>query len=136
MDDSVPFFDRPDESLPRAIGSPPIFTYDGLFSHMVIPPTLMSAEKQRIAKRLGGFNWRASVAYQELRQRFGTPLRQQDLLTIAGAIPPSCALCLDRDAKRRKEVLLKWFDDNWMALEPCLHYMVLVRGDVAGKPGQ
>jgi hypothetical protein len=96
----------------------------------------MSAEKQRIAKRLGGFNWSGSVAYRELCERFGTSLRQQDLLTIARALHPWCGLRLDRDAKRRKEVLLKLFDDNWPALEPCLGYIVLGRADMAGKPRQ
>jgi hypothetical protein len=32
---------------------------------------------------------------------------------------------LDRDAKRRKSVLLKWFEENWNAIYPFLDYVVL-----------
>jgi hypothetical protein len=136
FDESFPFFDRPDESFPPAIGSPPISTCDGLFSHVVVPPTLMSAEKQRIAKRLGKFDSRTILAYQKLGQRFGTPLRQEDLLTIAGALQPWCPVRLDRDAKRRKTVMLQWFAENWPLLEPCLGYIDLGRADMAGNPRQ
>jgi hypothetical protein len=32
---------------------------------------------------------------------------------------------LDRDARRRKPVILKWFDENWFAIQPLLLHVVL-----------
>jgi hypothetical protein len=32
---------------------------------------------------------------------------------------------LDHDAKRRKTVLIKWFEENWTAIAPFLDYIVL-----------
>jgi hypothetical protein len=130
MDESLSFFDSPDESFLHAIGSPSFFTWDGLLSDLFVPPTLPSAEKQRIAKRLEGFDSQESLAYRELCRRFGTRLRREDLLTIARALTPPGVLRVDRDATRRKEVLLKWFDENWPVLEPRLGCMVLWPADI------
>jgi hypothetical protein len=34
-------------------------------------------------------------------------------------------LRVDRDARRRKIVMLKWFEENWLKVEPLLAHIVL-----------
>jgi hypothetical protein len=82
-------------------------------------------EKQRIANRLQGFNPKDNQIWNALAQKFGTNLKQPELLSIAAVLSKSANVRLDRDAKRRKSVLLKWFEENWNSICPFLDYVVL-----------
>lgn len=82
-------------------------------------------EKKRISARMSNFQPKECKAWKEITQKFGTNIKQQELLSIANVLSTSAKLKLDRDAKRRKTVLIKWFDENWDAIKPYLPYVVL-----------
>ena len=84
-----------------------------------------SSERSRIARRLQGFDQRDNVAWLELSRRFGSNLKQGELQSIAQALAEGAGIKLDRDAKRRKIVLLKWFEENWLTIKPFLEFVVL-----------
>jgi hypothetical protein len=81
-------------------------------------------ERARIATRLNGFNPKDNAAWTALGHRFGTRITKQALLKIAGILAVKANVPLDRDAKPRKTVLLKWFLENWASLSPFLDYLV------------
>ena len=82
-------------------------------------------EKKRISERLNGFNPRDNNAWKEISRRFGSNIKHPELLSIANVLASSANVRLDRDAKRRKTVLIKWFQENWAAISPFLDYVVL-----------
>jgi hypothetical protein len=82
-------------------------------------------EKERIADRLNGFNVKDNSVWRAITKRFGANLKQQELLSIAKVLASHANVKLDRDAKRRKSVLVKWFDEHWEELTPFLDYVVL-----------
>lgn len=86
----------------------------------------IKVERDKVEARLKDFNYKESRAWKEITDRFGSKLSQSELLAIAVIISYCDRLKLDREAKRRKEVLIKWFDEN---IDRCLLYfesMVLV----------
>ena len=83
-------------------------------------------EQQRVKKRLKDFEYRDSRAWTFLCQRFGPRVGQTELQSIAELISGTQQIKLDRDAKRRKVVLVKWFEENWDVIERLLTYIVLV----------
>jgi hypothetical protein len=82
-------------------------------------------EKERIASRLSGFNAKDNGVWKVITQRFGSSIKQPELLSMAQVLAAHASIRLDRDAKRRKSVLVKWFQENWAAIEPYLPYVVL-----------
>jgi hypothetical protein len=56
---------------------------------------------------------------------YGPRLRQDELVSIASILAAQLNLKLDRDARRRKNVMVKWFEENWMRIEPLLGQIVL-----------
>jgi hypothetical protein len=82
-------------------------------------------EKRRIASRLSGFNPKETPVWQEITRRFGPNVKQPELVSIASVLAQSANIRLDRDAKRRKSVLIKWFQENWDNVPPFLDYVFL-----------
>ena len=85
----------------------------------------VNTEKKRISERLNGFNPRENNAWKEISRRFGSSIKQPELLSIATILANNANIRLDRDAKRRKTVLIKWFQENWDTISPFLDYVVL-----------
>ena len=88
-------------------------------------PTEQNKEKERIAGRLNGFNPKDNEAWREIAKRFGSNIKQPELLSIAQVLANQANVKLDRDAKRRKSVLIKWFHENWPALQQYMEYVFL-----------
>lgn len=88
-------------------------------------PNEGNKEKERITNRLNGFNPKDNSAWREITNRFGNNIKQPELLSIATVLASNANIKLDRDAKRRKSVLIKWFEENWKAILPFLDYVVL-----------
>jgi hypothetical protein len=82
-------------------------------------------EKSRIATRLDGFNPKDNDVWRAITGKFGATLKQPELLSIARILSANANIKLDRDAKRRKSVLVKWFEENWSSISPFLEYVVL-----------
>ena len=86
-------------------------------------------EKKRIAMRMNGFDPKDNRVWSEIANRFGANVKQGELTNIAQVIAAHAGIKLDRDAKRRKGVLLKWFDENWEKITPFLDYVILASSD-------
>lgn len=102
-------FVLPEQPLSETLNqcsSPTVFKKDKVKTHS-------ESEKDRIMKRLNGFEYKTSQAWIEISKRFGNDVKREDLCEFAKKISNDLNIKLDRDAKRRKDVLLKWFDDNW-----------------------
>ena len=89
------------------------------------PNEMINDEKKRIALRMNGFDAKDNRVWAEIAKRFGVNVKQGELTNIAQVIAKHAGIKLDRDAKRRKCVLLKWFDENWEKIYPFLDYVVL-----------
>jgi hypothetical protein len=87
--------------------------------------TPLNKEKVRILGRLKDFNAKDCGVWREITRRFGRNIKQPGLLSIAAVLAGHANIKLDRDARRRKTVLVKWFEENWSALQPYLDYVVL-----------
>ena len=102
--------------------------YNGMHGTQEIiqqPEAAGTKEKERIAERLAGFNPKDNSVWHEITQRFGASIKQPELLSIANVLAQNANIKLDRDAKRRKSVLIKWFEENWASIRPFLDYVVL-----------
>ena len=73
----------------------------------------LSAEKERVQKKLNNFDPKSSPAWEYISKKFGAEVKQQCLCEMAKYLALKNELNLDRDSKRRKSVLIKWFHDNW-----------------------
>ena len=87
-----------------------------------------SREKDRISERMAGFNPKDNDVWRRITAKFGPNIKQPELLSIANVLAQNCNVKLDRDAKRRKSVLIKWFEENWVTISPYLDYVVLEDG--------
>ena len=83
-------------------------------------PRYAEEERERVKRRISGFDWRQSIAWQELTAQFGAKLTHTELISVAELVSSHIRLKLDRDAKRRKTVLIKWFQEHWMSIYPIL----------------
>ena len=92
------------------------------------PSHEVSKEKDRISERMAGFNPKDNDVWRSITAKFGPNIKQPELLSIAMVLSQNCSIKLDRDAKRRKSVLIKWFEENWTTLAPYLDYVVLEDG--------
>jgi hypothetical protein len=77
-------------------------------------------ERRRVEARLTGFDPTRSRAWADIRSRFGDSLNQMELRSLAEVVGAEIGVKVDREAKRRKEVLIKWFDENYALMEPVL----------------
>jgi hypothetical protein len=82
-------------------------------------------ERERIQRRVEGFNWKKSTAWLQLSSMYGPKLNQDELISIAELCAHNLQIKLDRDARRRKIVIIKWFTDHWRKIHPLLHLIVL-----------
>jgi len=82
-------------------------------------------EKSRIEARLKGFEPSESIAWNKLEQKFGNQIKRNDLINLATVLSTIAQCDLDRDAKRRKSVLIRWFDENWFLIEKYIDRMIL-----------
>ncbi|OHS96568.1 hypothetical protein TRFO_37278 [Tritrichomonas foetus] len=87
--------------------------------------TANELERKRVDSRLKGFSVRESAAWKEICKRFGPNLNQTELLSLAEVIAKQANLKVDREAKRRKEVLIKWYEENLTEVMEYLPYVVL-----------
>ena len=79
-----------------------------------------SDEIERINNQLGGFDWKKSHAWSKISRTIGNEATLPTLRVIAQDMATKVNIRLGRDEKRRKCVLVKWFNDNWSKLEPML----------------
>jgi hypothetical protein len=56
---------------------------------------------------------------------YGSRLVHEELVSIAVLVADRLNITVDIDARRRKVVMFKWFEENWASIEPLLHDIVL-----------
>jgi hypothetical protein len=84
-----------------------------------------SEEHARVQRRVSGFDWRLSYAWAHLSYNFGPKLSQNELVSIAELMAGMLQIKVDRDARRRKPVMIKWFEENWRQIRPLLANVIL-----------
>ena len=82
-------------------------------------------EQARLKMRLRGFDYHLSRSWIGLCNHFGSDLKQEELMSIAELVAKTANLRIDRDAKRRKIVLMKWFEENWSIVSSYMRFIVL-----------
>jgi hypothetical protein len=82
-------------------------------------------EKQRVKARLEGFDSKSSPVWVTITERFGPDVTHTELITLAIILAQKAGIVLDRDAKRRKQVLVKWFEEHWTEILPFVHLIAL-----------
>ncbi|KAH0794177.1 hypothetical protein GPJ56_001924 [Histomonas meleagridis] len=80
-----------------------------------------SEETIRIATRLRNFDWKKSRPWKEIQRIFGSSISLAELKILSSNLAKDAQITQDRDAKRRKSVMIKWMDENWELLSPHLH---------------
>lgn len=74
-------------------------------------------EARRIMDKLKGFIPEKSEVWNFLIAQFSSGITQSELRSIAQIVCYKTNLKLDRDSFRDRRVLIKWFNDNWMAIK-------------------
>lgn len=112
---------------------PPDVNYQALIQ-IITDPTDFSSffdndigmkEQKKDSQSLKEINPKDNPVWQEITHRFGTNIKQPELLSIALILSSHFHIKIDRDAKRRKGILIKWFQENWNVIQPFLNNIVL-----------
>ena len=85
--------------------------------------------RSALTERLKNFVYKESAAWKEITRRYGEELTQNELLCIAEVIASNLGIVIDREAKRRKNVLIKWFDENLEVITPFFERLRLIGSD-------
>ena len=87
-------------------------------------------EKIRISKRVENWDPENSEAWRQLQSIYGDRIQLRFLREIAEQLSDQLKIYLDRDAKRRKIVLIKWFEEHWEELNPLLRNWSISQGKI------
>jgi hypothetical protein len=83
-------------------------------------------EGRHIAVLLRGFDFQRSPAWKAITNNFSSGIRHRELCSVAILIAAKFGVPrVPRDAHRSYPVLIKWFEDNWEAVEPVLPFVCL-----------
>ena len=89
-------------------------------------------ENLMVKIRLRDFDPENCPAVEMLQTKFGSLPNRHQLLALAQVIKEKLGIALDREATRRKNVLIKWYDENLEVIKPFIfeHIQVIeVRSD-------
>lgn len=75
-------------------------------------------ERKKLEDRSSVIDPNKSLAYAELKKKNWDILTQNELLSIAQLLAKKADVELDREAKRRKQILLIWFHENFEKIKP------------------
>ena len=121
-------------ALPAPVESTPVVTPSPALAqqaHMTaskkkaVLSLALSDERARVEKRVAGFAYRKSPVWKHLCHCYGPKLRQEELVSIADLLCAKLNIKLDRDARRRKVVIVKWFEEHWHQVQHVLPNIVL-----------
>jgi hypothetical protein len=80
-------------------------------------------ERTAVGAIMEGFTIEDSTAWRNIKAQYGDNLSHQGLLKIANDLRLLCGAALTplkRIHRRRKAVLIRWFEDNWEVIGPRL----------------
>jgi hypothetical protein len=89
------------------------------------PGSWTSEEVMRISKRTENWTPEGSEVWRTLQNIFGERIQLHALLDVAIRLSQEAGITLDRDAKRRKNVLIKWFEEHWDKIYPLLNQWIM-----------
>jgi hypothetical protein len=89
------------------------------FEMTAASPVLLQ-EREMILQRVRDFSMTGSRPWRYFRDRGWDKLSVKECVGIGRVLSSETGLDMDREAKRRKEVMFKWMDDHWNAFEPVL----------------
>ena len=89
-------------------------------------------EAKLIDRELKCFKWEESEAWHRLTERFGNKISQDELLSLAQIVSHETDIPLYREFKRRKSMLVKWFETNLDPVWDFIEKHIIVR-DVNNK---
>lgn len=82
-------------------------------------------DKKSVEERLKGFTWIGSRVHQIFMHNYGRELKYKELHDIVEYIAKKHNLTVDRQAKRRLNILQKWCDENFDVIEHTLRNIVI-----------
>ena len=95
-------------------------------------------QQKEVVKKPGKekFDYKSCNAFKVITENYFYPtIRQTELVSIATMLAGAANLKVDRDAKRRKDLLFKWFEDHWDDVKVHLPRLVAFNkdGDVLNR---
>ena len=85
-------------------------------------------EAERVSRRLGNFDPKTSITGKKLEEMF-PGATHKELRAAALILGQKINTKVDRDAKRNKGVLIKWYDDHWSEITTKINYFYFVDED-------
>jgi hypothetical protein len=77
-------------------------------------------EKEWLQRQMSGFAPTECPAWQYLTARFGEKISKEELLSLGQVAAIELELDLVREYKRRKETMIKWFQNHFDVIRPFL----------------
>ena len=90
-------------------------------------------EREFIRKKREHNDAWSCLAWTKLRERFGQKISQEELLSLARVVSNELEIDLSREYKRRKELLIIWFNENFDRVWPFIEHNIIVLS-VDGEP--
>ncbi|KAK8864939.1 hypothetical protein M9Y10_010466 [Tritrichomonas musculus] len=87
-------------------------------------------EADFVAKKLADFNYKDSKAWQKLSAKFGEKINLNEALSLAEIVSYHLDIQLYREYRRRKSMLIKWFDENLELIWPFIEQKITVCNSV------
>ena len=84
--------------------------------------------------RLQDFVADNSRGVEMLTKKFGDVPNQHELFSLARVLSSKLDIFLDREASRRKAVLLKWYDENVDKIQPYLEKYITIKDELIETP--
>lgn len=85
----------------------------------------LNYDRRKADSRLGDFDPKNSKIWKKICNKFSPNLSQNELVSLAEIIASNVKIKVDREARRRKEVLIKWFDENSEKIDPFINIIHL-----------
>ena len=82
-------------------------------------------EQKKISQGLGEFDYKKSRAWKEIVDHNWESLSKGELLLIARVLSTYLHIPIGRESKRRKPVLVKWFDENLSKISEYLNVITI-----------
>ncbi|KAK8834168.1 hypothetical protein M9Y10_011661 [Tritrichomonas musculus] len=91
--------------------------------------SFITKDKRKADARLQDFDPKNCFVWKKFCEKFGSSLSQTELISIAEVISSNIGVKVDREAKRRKEILIKWFDENSEKIIPFIDFLRIERSE-------
>ena len=83
-------------------------------------------ERMLVASRMKNFDPNHGRVIETLTNLLGTMPNREQLLSLGRVLAKHLHLQLDREAFRRKEVLIKWFDEHFEVVIPFITHHIKI----------